>query len=269
VPLASLTLKDLDKLIDPHRNAKLYNAIGERLEAHGGKSDKAFPADYPLRKPDTEGNPTGPVVRTVTMVIDKLSGIPVRGGIAKNDSMLRVDVFTKAGKFHLVPVYVHHRVTGLPNRAIVAHKLENEWTVIDETFEFIASLHSNEFVRVKLQDHNHLGYFAGCDRSDGKIGLWAHDRDTTVGANGLIRIACKTAKGIEKLHVDVRAIGLRPDCPESELLHQAPIRRRPTRTPSRLSICCRRRLPYIGFSVKSSSSRLSRSSSSCDSGLGR
>ena len=42
------------------------------------------------------------------MVIDKLSGIPIRGGIAKNDSMLRVDVFTKAGKFHLVPVYVHH-----------------------------------------------------------------------------------------------------------------------------------------------------------------
>ena len=43
----------------------------------------------------------------------------MRGGIAKNDTMLRVDVFTKAGKFHLVPVYVHHRVTGLPNRAIV------------------------------------------------------------------------------------------------------------------------------------------------------
>jgi hypothetical protein len=50
---------------------------------------------------------------------NKQTGIPIRGGIAKNDSMLRVDVFTKAGKYHLVPVYVHHRVTGLPNRAIV------------------------------------------------------------------------------------------------------------------------------------------------------
>lgn len=28
--------------------------------------------------------------------------------------MLRVDVFAKAGKFHLVPVYVHHRVRRLP-----------------------------------------------------------------------------------------------------------------------------------------------------------
>ncbi len=61
------------------------------------------------------------------MVIDKLSGIPVRGGIAKNDTMLRVDVFTKAGRFHLVPVYVHHAVAKeLPNRAIVAFKDEDE-----------------------------------------------------------------------------------------------------------------------------------------------
>ncbi|MEI7842065.1 MAG: type II CRISPR RNA-guided endonuclease Cas9, partial [Gallionellaceae bacterium] len=39
VALASLTLKDLDKLIDPHRNEKLYAAIRTRLEAHGGKGD--------------------------------------------------------------------------------------------------------------------------------------------------------------------------------------------------------------------------------------
>ena len=31
VPLTSLTLKDVDKLIDPHRNEKLYAAIRERL----------------------------------------------------------------------------------------------------------------------------------------------------------------------------------------------------------------------------------------------
>jgi CRISPR-associated endonuclease Csn1 len=47
VPLASLTLKDIDKLIDPHRNEKLYAAIRARLEAHGGKGDKAFPPDNP------------------------------------------------------------------------------------------------------------------------------------------------------------------------------------------------------------------------------
>jgi CRISPR-associated endonuclease Csn1 len=204
VPLTSLTLKDLDHLIDPHRNEKLYAAIRSRLEAHAGKGDKAFPPDNPLRKPDREGNPTGPIVRTVTMVIDKLSGIPVRGGVAKNDAMLRVDVFTKAGRFHLVPVYVHHRVKGLPNRAIVAFKDEEDWTLIDDSFAFCFSLYPNDLVRVTLKKASQLGYYAGCDRSGGTMNLWAHDRDQRVGTDGLIRgIGVKTAVSVEKLHVDV------------------------------------------------------------------
>jgi CRISPR-associated endonuclease Csn1 len=135
VPLVSLALKDLDKLID--RIATRSSTRDPRpTRSHGGKGDKAFPP-ITLHKPDRDGNPTGPVVRTVTMVIDKLSGIPVRGGIAKNDTMLRVDVFRhkKDGKFHLVPVYVHHAVAKeLPNRAIVAFKDEDEWTLIDDGY---------------------------------------------------------------------------------------------------------------------------------------
>ena len=203
VPLSSLMLKDLDSLADPHRNIKLYGAIRERLEAHGGKGDKAFPASNPLRKPDKDGNPTGPIVRTVTKVIDKLSGIPVRGGIAKNDTMLRVDVFTKAGKFHLVPVYVHHRVTGLPNRAIVAFKDEEEWTLIDESFEWCFSLYPNDLVQIRLKKESFLGYYTGTDRSTGAVSLWAHDRNQTVGKDGLMRgIGVKTAVSVEKFHVD-------------------------------------------------------------------
>ena len=203
VALASLTLKDLESLADPHRNGKLYGAIRERLEAHGGKGDKAFPASNPLRKPDKEGKPTGPIVRTVTKVIDKLSGIPVRGGIAKNDTMLRVDVFTKAGKFHLVPVYVHHRVTGLPDRAIVAHKDEVDWNVIEDSYDFCFSMHPNDLVKVTQKNLTSLGYYAGCDRGSGNISLWAHDRNQTVGTDGLIRgIGVKTALKVEKFHVD-------------------------------------------------------------------
>jgi CRISPR-associated endonuclease Csn1 len=206
VSLASLKLADLDKLIDPHRNEKLYAAIRARLEAHGGKGDKAFPQDNPLRKPDRDGNPTGPIVRTVTMVIDKLSGIPVRGGIAKNDTMLRVDVFRhkKDGKFHLVPVYVHHAVAKeLPNRAIVQAKDESEWTVVDHHFDFCFSLYPNDLVTVKLKDGVRLGYFAGCDRSTACIHLWGHDRNTSFGKDGLMRsIGVKMALSVEKHHVD-------------------------------------------------------------------
>lgn len=207
VPLASLTLKDLDKLIDPHRNEKLYAAIRVRLEAHGGKGDKAFPADNPLRKPDRDGNPTGPVVRTVTTVIDKLSGIPIRGGIAKNDTMLRVDVFRqkKDGKYHLVPVYVHHAVAKeLPNRAIVAFKDEEDWTLIDGEFSFCFSVHPNDLLQITLKKEKHLGYFASCNRSTGAFNLWFHDRNRQSGKDGMIEsIGVKTAVLLEKFHVAV------------------------------------------------------------------
>lgn len=204
VPLSSLTLKDIDKLADPHRNEKLYAAIRARLEAHGGKGDKAFPADNPLRKPDKEGNPTGPVVRSITLVIDKMSGIPVRGGVAKNDSMLRVDVFTKGGKFHLIPVYVHHRVKGLPNRAIVAFKDEDEWTLVDGSFGFLYSIYPNDLVRISFKSKSPItGYFASCHRGTGAFNLWAHDRNSQIGKGGAIEgIGIKTASSLEKLHVD-------------------------------------------------------------------
>jgi CRISPR-associated endonuclease Csn1 len=208
VPLASLKLTDIGKLIDPHRNEKLYAAIRARLEAHGGKGDKAFPADNPLRKPDRDGNSTGPIVRTVTMVIDKLSGIPIRGGIAKNDTMLRVDVFRhkKDGKFHLVPVYVHHAVAKeLPNRAIVAFKDEDEWTLINEGFDFLFSLHPNDFIRITQKNKAPiLGYYASCHRGTGNLNLWAHDRSQYIGKDGQIEgIGVKTAVALEKFHVDV------------------------------------------------------------------
>jgi CRISPR-associated endonuclease Csn1 len=206
VPLTSLTLKDLDKLADPHRNAKLYDAIRERLEIHDGKADKAFGPDNPFYKPGKDGQANGPVVRTVKLVIDKLSGIPLRGGMAKNDSMIRVDVFTKAGKFHLVPIYVHHRVTGLPNRAIVASKDEDEdeWTLIDKSFSFLFSVYPNDLVRVTLKKGNKFGYYSSCNRATGSIDLWLHDRAKSTGKDGLIQsIGVKMALNFEKFNVDL------------------------------------------------------------------
>ena len=207
MPLTDLALKDMDNLIDPHRNEKLYAAIRNRLEANGGKGDKAFPPDNPLRKPDRDGNPTGPIVRTVTMVIDKLSGIPVRGGIAKNDTMLRADVFRhkKDRKYHLVPVYVHHAVTKeLPTRAIVQSKDEDGWTLIDEVnFDFCFSLYPNDLVKVTLKKEVRFGYYSGCNRSTGAIDLWVHDRNQAIGKDGLIQsIGVKMALYVEKFHVD-------------------------------------------------------------------
>jgi len=206
VPLASLTLKDLGNLIDPHRNGKLYAAIRARLEEHGGKGNKAFPPDNPLHKPDRDGKPTGPIVRTVTLVIDKLSGIPVRGGIAKKDSLLRVDVFTKKNQFYLVPAYAHDKVEKvLPN-----YTADGE-TQVDNSFDFLFSMHPNDLVRVTLKGNESiLGYFKGYGGPPNpyNITLLIHDRNTKshkrANEKGEIpSIGVKTALAVEKFHVDV------------------------------------------------------------------
>lgn len=227
IAVTDLKLSDLDKLIEPHRNQKLYAEVAEWLKGKDEREKRAKEIEASLgrgkdkremtteekaeverlralpRKPTNDGS-LGPLVRTVTAVIDKLSGIPIRGGVAKNDTMLRVDVFSKAGKYFLVPVYVHHRVTGLPNRAIVAFKDEADWTLIDENYAFKFSIHPNDFVKVALKKEIFSGYFSACDRSTGAIGLWTHDRNSTIGKDGLIRgIGVKTALNVEKFNVDV------------------------------------------------------------------
>jgi CRISPR-associated endonuclease Csn1 len=227
VRLENLALKDIEKLVEPHRNEKLYTAIRTWLESRDANEKRAREIEAGAgrgkerraltiaekheiedlralpRKPTNDGKP-GPIVRTVTLEIDKLSGIPIRGGVAKNDTMLRVDVFTKAGKFHLVPVYVHHRVTGLPNQAIAAHKEEKEWPLIDETYPFMFSLYPNDLLRITQRNSSSIGYYAGCDRGSGNVNLWAHDRNQAVGSDGLIRgIGIKTSMSVEKFDVDV------------------------------------------------------------------
>jgi CRISPR-associated endonuclease Csn1 len=250
VAVTSLKPADVDKLIDQHRNKKLYDYLRTWLEgkdarekrakaieagAGRGKDKRELTAEEKTeigrlralpRKPDKQGNPTGPVVRSVTMVIDKLSGIPVRGGIARNDTMLRVDVFRHKtnDKFHLVPVYVHHMVTGLPNRAIVAFKDEDEWTEMNENFDFFFSLYSNDLVQISQKKNKTIiGYYRSCHSGTGTISIALHDRHaygekTTskrlFGKNpdkplpndklGLIEsIGVKTALNVEKFHVDV------------------------------------------------------------------
>jgi CRISPR-associated endonuclease Csn1 len=232
VAVTSLTLKDMDKLIDPHRNVKLYEAIAKWLEGKDarekrakeieaslgrGKEKRTITADEQAeitllrelpRKP-TNDDRLGPIVRTVTVVIDKLSGIPIRNGVAKNNTMLRVDVFTKSGKFHLVPIYVHHalakKVEDLPNRAVVALKDEEEWTLIDESFGFCFSLYPNDFVRISQKDKPPIaGYYSSCHRGTAALNVWSHDRNSAIGKRGIIEgVGVKMALSLEKFNVDV------------------------------------------------------------------
>ena len=68
---------------------------------------------------------------------------------AKNSDMVRVDVFEKGGKYYLVPIYSWQVAKGiLPDRAIVQRKDEEDWQLIDDSFNFKFPLHPNDLVEV-------------------------------------------------------------------------------------------------------------------------
>lgn len=242
IAVTMLTLKDFDNLVEPHRNERLYTALrlwvegrderekrAKEIEKSAREAKRALTRDEKLeidrlralpRKPDKNGNPTGPVVRTVTAIIEKLSGIPVRGGIAKNDTMLRIDVFQhkKDGKYYVIPVYVHHAVAkNLPDRAIVAFKDEDEWTLVKgDDFDFLFSLHPNDLIRITQKNKQPItGYYGSCHRGTGCLNIWLHDRNTKDAKNGAIEgLGIKTATAIEKLHVDTLG-NIHPAAPEN------------------------------------------------------
>lgn len=198
-------LEDLPNIVgyDDPRNQPLIEAIEQRLRAHGDDGKKAF--KEPLYKPSAPGK-QAPLIRTVSLLDTQKSGIPIRGGIANNGDMLRVDIFTDGKRFHAVPLYVADAVKAeLPNRAVVAYKPEEEWTVMDNNYSFMFSLYSNDWISVSLKGEQNIfdGYFAGLDRSTGAVSIWSHDRKQSVGKDGLFRgVGIKTALSVEKFHVD-------------------------------------------------------------------
>lgn len=218
-PLTKLKLKDLEKIYryDDPRNIPVINALRDRLQQFNDKGDKAFAKpvykpskangfDPDLDKIDGYKGSPAPQIRTVKIEETQKSGIPVRGGIANNGDMVRIDIFGKGGKFFIVPLYVSDAVKGvLPNKAVVANKPENEWVEIDENYDFLFTLHPNDWVKINFKKGEPKeGYYAGMNRSTGAINLWSHDRNQNVGKKGIFEsIGIKIAKSVEKYHVDL------------------------------------------------------------------
>ena len=204
-PLRDLNLKDLENIVGFERDTALIDAIRTRLEAFGGDGKKAFDDKQPpLRKPSKDPE-KAPIIRSVKLLVTQKSGIPIRGGIANNGAMLRADIFAKGGRFHAVPVYAADAAKAeLPNRAVVAYKHEEQWPLMDESYQFLFSLHPNDWIEVRLKGETKEGYFSGLDRATGAISLWLHDRNQSIGKDGQWRgIGIKTALAVEKYHVDL------------------------------------------------------------------
>ena len=210
VPLSQLKLKDLEKMVNREREPKLYEALKACLEAHKDDPAKAFAE--PFYKQDKAGKPTQQVKAVRVEQVQK-TGVWVRNrnGIADNATMVRVDVFEKAGKYYLVPIYSWQVAKGiLPDRAVVQGKDEEDWVAMDDRFEFKFVLYANDLIKVELKKETFFGYFSGLDRSTGNISLRSHDLDKTKGKDGIYRIGVKTALSFQKYQIDELGKEIRP-----------------------------------------------------------
>ena len=211
VPLTQLKLKDLEKMVNREREPKLYEALKARLEAYKDDPAKAFAK--PFYKYDKAGNRTQQVKAVRVEQVQK-TGVWVRNhnGIADNATMVRVDVFEKGGKYYLVPIYSWQVAKGiLPDRAVVQGKDEEDWQLIDDSFNFKFSLHPNDLVEVITKKARMFGYFASCHRGTGNINIRIHDLDHKIGKNGILEgIGVKTALSFQKYQIDELGKEIRP-----------------------------------------------------------
>lgn len=211
VPLTQLKLKDLEKMVNREREPKLYEGLKARLEAHKDDPAKAFAE--PFYKYDKAGNRTQQVKAVRVEQVQK-TGVWVRNhnGIADNATMVRVDVFEKGGKYYLVPIYSWQVAKGiLPDRAIIAFKDEEDWQLIDDSFNFKFSLHPNDLIEVITKKARIFGYFASCHRGTGNINIRIHDLDHKIGKNGILEgIGVKTALSFQKYQIDELGKEIRP-----------------------------------------------------------
>lgn len=150
--LANLKLDkngEINGYFQPEGDVALYNALKQRLVEFDGDAKKAFAT--PIRKPCNSGQ--GNIVRTVKTYETYTGGgmlLEKNKGIVKNDGMIRVDLYSKDGKYFGVPVYVADLYRGeLPKRAATANKPQNEWREMDDTYTFEMSIYQDDLLHIE------------------------------------------------------------------------------------------------------------------------
>ena len=150
--LANLKLDkngEINGYFQPEGDAALYNALKQRLVEFDGDAKKAFAT--PIRKPCNSGQ--GNIVRSVKTYETYTGGgmiLEKNKGIVKNDGMIRVDLYSKDGKYFGVPVYVADLYRGeLPKKAATKRKSKDEWRVMDDTYTFEMSIYQDDLLRIE------------------------------------------------------------------------------------------------------------------------
>lgn len=185
-------------------NSRMIGAIRQRLLEAKGDGNKAFPVNNPLYKPSSSDK-QGPIVRSVKIAGIQKGGVPVRGGVANQAEIWRVDVFRRNGSWFFVPIYQSDRKRNatLPNKAVFQGRELSEWPeMIDD--EFVFSLFQNDFVEVRQKKRTIRGYYLSLHSRTGNLNIAEHDRNKAVVLDGIHEgVGPKTAEEIIKYNVDV------------------------------------------------------------------
>jgi CRISPR-associated endonuclease Csn1 len=191
--VGDLKLTDLEKVKDADRNAAVIGSLRSWIEA--GKSETVPPL-----------SPKGDPISKVTLLTNKKPDVIVREGAVDRGEMARVDVFRKKNKkglweFYLVPIYPHQiaQNDAPPVHAVLQAKPEAEWTVMNDSAEFLWPIGSMNYLEaVKRSGEIVEGYFRGLDRATGNIAVSLHNNSDSV-VRGL---GVKTLASFKKVVVD-------------------------------------------------------------------
>ena len=209
VPLANVKLKDLYDSPIRQTDPKLYEILKNRLEEHGDDPKKAF--TEPVHKPTKDGT-KGNIVRGIKVydTLKSKTGFYINDGKAfvNNGSMVRLDVYQKAnakGKIEhfFVPVYTHQLAIekggGKITKILPTPK---GFTDVNDTFEKITSLYSNDYVRVYQNNKITEGYYNKYNSASGQMTVVPHNA-ANKDAKSLVRISPRSATEIQRLDISV------------------------------------------------------------------
>jgi CRISPR-associated endonuclease Csn1 len=153
-------------------------------------------------------SPKGDVIRKVRVATKDKVAVEINGGTVDRGDMARVDVFRKKNRkgkleFYVVPIYPHQiaMMDMPPNRAVIAYKSDEEWTLLDDSFEFVWSLNAMSYVEITKSNGEFIeGYFRGLHRGTGAANVSTHWTLEKDGASDGIGV--KTLADFKKFTVD-------------------------------------------------------------------
>ena len=150
-------------MVGKEEDPATYEAIKQRYLQFQGEKDNAF--TEPLYKPSRKGI-GNPIKRVKVQMGTKsfVRNVNHDGGVAENGDLVRIDIFKRDEKYHMVPIYVYDTsYSELPDKIVTSGKGYDKWKRIDNSHEFQFSLHPYDLIRLKNDEEDRFFYVLTLD----------------------------------------------------------------------------------------------------------